>query len=554
MNNPKKILIYENSSIKTALNKLEKSQEKLLICINKNQFFLGVINDGDIRRAILNGAKINSSIKKFIEKDATTLNEQSSFEDANKLLNNRILIIPVINSFNKVVGYYSLKQKIEFHSSTSKEILIVGMGYVGLTLAAILSSIGFKIYGYDNNKKTIEDLKKGKISFYEKGLKKYINANNKKNLIFINKINSISASTYIITVGTHLKKNTKKPNLNHIKDASKKIGKNLKKNDLVILRSTLPVGCTRSTVIPNLEKSSDLKAGKDFYVSFAPERTAEGKALVELKENPQIIGGLDDISSQLTANIFNTFTHSIINVSSLENAEFCKLLDNSYRDHRFAFVNQLLSFCDKKKIDIYEIIHSINHGYKRNDIPYPSPGVGGPCLSKDPYILANNLDEQKTPSFLINNIRKTNEHGPKYIFNKLNKMLKKIDKKITNSKIFLMGLAFKGAPKTSDIRSSTSMDFINLFSNKKNLYVYDPVVYKSELKKNNLKSLSLEKGFTKADAVIILNNNKSFQDLDITNLINKMNKPSLFIDTWRIFDPHEIKQIKGILYGGLGIE
>ena len=230
MNNPKKILIYENSSIKTALNKLEKSQEKLLICINKNQFFLGVINDGDIRRAILNGAKINSSIKKFIEKDATTLNEQSSFEDANKLLNNRILIIPVINSFNKVVGYYSLKQKIEFHSSTSKEILIVGMGYVGLTLAAILSSIGFKIYGYDNNKKTIEDLKKGKISFYEKGLKKYINANNKKNLIFINKINSISASTYIITVGTHLKKNTKKPNLNHIKDASKKIGKNLKKN------------------------------------------------------------------------------------------------------------------------------------------------------------------------------------------------------------------------------------------------------------------------------------------------------------------------------------
>ena len=133
-------------------------------------------------------------------------------------------------------------------------------------------------------------------------------------------------------------------------------------------------------------------------------------------------------------------------------------------------------------------------------------------------------------------------------------MLKKIDKKITNSKIFLMGLAFKGAPKTSDIRSSTSMDFINLFSNKKNLYVYDPVVYKSELKKNNLKSLSLEKGFTKADAVIILNNNKSFQDLDITNLINKMNKPSLFIDTWRIFDPHEIKQIKGILYGGLGIE
>ncbi len=554
MNNPKKILIYENNTIKTALNKLEKSQEKLLICINKKEVFLGVINDGDIRRAILNGANINSSIKKFIEKDATTLNEQSNFEDANRLLNNRILIIPVINSFKKVIGYYSLKQKKEFYSSTSKEILIIGMGYVGLTLAAILSSIGFKVFGYDNNKQLIRNLKKGKISFYEKGLEKYIKTYNKKNLVFTNKINSISPSTYIITVGTNLKKNSKKPNLSHIRDASKKIGKNLKKNDLVILRSTLPVGCTRTVVIPNIEKNSNLKAGKDFYVSFAPERTAEGKALIELKENPQIIGGLDDVSSQLTANIFNTFTHSIINVSSLENAEFCKLVDNSYRDHRFAFVNQLLDFCDKKNIDIYEIIHSVNHGYKRNDIPYPSPGVGGPCLTKDPYILANNLIEKKSPSFLINNIRKTNEYGPKYIFNKLNRMLKKIDKKIFNSKIFIMGLAFKGDPKTSDLRSSTSLDFINLFPNKKNLYVYDPMIYKTDLKRHHLKSVDLKKGFYKTDAVIILNNNKNFQDIDLRNLMNKMNKPSIFIDAWRIFDPHEIKQIKGVLYGGLGVE
>ena len=554
MNNSNKITIFEDNTIQNALNKLEKCKEKLLICIKRNKKFSGVINDGDIRRAILNGAKIDSSIKKFIVKDATILNKQSTIDDANRLLNNRILIIPVIDSFEKVVGYYSLKQKIEDSSSISKDILIVGMGYVGLTLAATLSSIGFRVYGYDNNKKVINSLNKGKSTFYEKGLDKYIKSNNKKNLIFINKIKKGLASTFIITVGTHLKKNSKKPNLNEIKKSSQEIGKILEKNDLVILRSTLPVGCTRGIVIPNIEKISKLKAGKDFYVSFAPERTAEGKALIELRQNPQIIGGFDSMSSQLTANIFNTFTHSIINVSNLESAEFCKLIDNCYRDHKFAFVNQLLEFCEKSKIDIYEIVNSVNHGYKRNDIPIPSPGVGGPCLSKDPYILANNLERSNSNSFLLKNVRKVNETGPKYVYKKLMRMFKKVNKDISKSKIFILGLAFKGEPETSDFRSSTTLDLINLIPDKKNLFVYDPIVNKEDIKKYKLKYLDINNGFNKADAVIFLNNHKSFQDLNIKSLIKKMNKPSILIDTWRNFDPIEIKQIKGILYGGLGIE
>ena len=160
----------------------------MLICVDKKRKFVGVLNDGDIRRAILKGAKIKQPIKRFIVKEATTLNMQSSLDDANKILSNRILIIPVLNFSNEVIGYYSIKDKIENVLIKSNDVLVVGMGYVGLTLAATLSSIGLKVIGYDNNPKIINDLNRGIIPFYEKGLKKYIKSNTNKNLIFTNKL------------------------------------------------------------------------------------------------------------------------------------------------------------------------------------------------------------------------------------------------------------------------------------------------------------------------------------------------------------------------------
>ena len=182
---------------------------------------------------------------------------QSSLDDANKILSNRILIIPVLNFSNEVIGYYSIKDKIENVLIKSNDVLVVGMGYVGLTLAATLSSIGLKVIGYDNNPKIINDLNRGIIPFYEKGLKKYIKSNTNKNLIFTNKLKKNLASTIVITVGTPLKRNKKEPDLSSIKNAANSIGEILEENNLVILRSTLTVGCTRKTVIPNLERNQN---------------------------------------------------------------------------------------------------------------------------------------------------------------------------------------------------------------------------------------------------------------------------------------------------------
>jgi len=554
MLNPNKIIIIYNKTIREALSQLTKTKEKLLICTDKSKKFIGVINDGDIRRAILGGAKVNSQIKEYVNRKCTFVTNRVTEQEASKLVTSRIAVLPVINSFQKVVGYYSFKGKEENFNVIANEITVIGMGYVGLTLSVVLAETGFKVIGFDKNKNLINKLNKKKIPFYEKDLDKYIDKNINKKLFFRSNFKKVNSSIYVISVGTPIKKN-KKPSLENLNKATDLVGKNLKKGNLVILRSTLPVGITRNKIIPILEKNSGLRAGKDFSVSFAPERTAEGIALKELKENPQIIGGFDEKSSEKTANFFNTFTHSLVHVSSLEAAEFCKLIDNSYRDHRFAFINQFIKFAEKMNIDLSQIVKSVNHGYSRNDIPSPSPGVGGPCLSKDPYILSSSLENKKVSPSLIKLSRKTNESIVPYLHKKINFALKKIKKNINNSKIFIVGMSFKGNPETSDVRNSSSIELLKkLKSKKNNICVYDPYIKFNiklfkELKTN---VVSIKSGFQNADAVIIMTNNRSFHELANLKYLNSMNKPSIFLDTWHIFEPIELKQYKGINYYGLG--
>ena len=269
------------------------------------------------------------------------------------------------------------------------------MGYVGLTLGATISNLGFNVLGYDKNKSVIKNLKKGVPPFFEKGLKKYIDPSINYNLTFIDKIKKNIASIYICAVGTPVNNKTKKVNINSIVQVSQQISKILKKDDLVVMRSTMPIGTTRNIVIPILEKKTKLKAGKDFHIVSAPERTAEGKAMQELRENPQIIGSINQTSFQKASELFSTFTKSIISLPTLESAEFSKLLDNTFRDSIFAYINQMIPLTEKFNIDLCEGVDAVNHGYPRNNRPTPSPGVGGPCLVKDPYLLKYNFDQLK---------------------------------------------------------------------------------------------------------------------------------------------------------------
>ena len=356
---------------------------------------------------------------------------------------------------------------------------------------------------------------------------------------------------FVISVGTPLDSD-KVPILDFVKEAASLVGSKIKKDNLIILRSTVPVGTSRNTVIPILEKESNMKNEIDFQVVFAPERTAEGVAIKELRTNPQIIGGISEKGVNQASDIFKKITKSILTVSSIEAAEMIKLIDNTYRDIRFAYANEIAIICEMLKLNANECITKANQNYPRNSIPIPSPGVGGPCLSKDPHILMHVAKKFDFNAEVIGHSRELNEFVPKHLAIKLINKLKKLSKN-TNSKIFIIGFAFKGNPETDDSRnSSTELLIKELKKEFPNIYGYDPVVKKSEIMKMGAKSVSIEEGFENADCVIVMNNHKSYLQLDIDHLLNKSNLPVIFADCWSMFKKSYDK--KRILYTGIGIE
>jgi len=547
------VVINKNATIYDALIKLENTMKKQLICVNDQMKFIGMINDGDIRRSLIAGNQLDSLVTVSVNHSPIVFNIQTTQKEIEKMLSINIRIIPIIDESNILVGYYDFKEKRSHISMKNRTIAIIGMGYVGLTLGLLLADSGFKVFGYDLNSEIINKLKKSIPPFYENGLENYLKLHSNKSIKFFDNISPLKADIYIITVGTPLQKNIKQPNIEYIAKAAETVGSKIEKGDLVVLRSTVPIGCSRNTVLPILEKKSQLKCGKDFFLSFAPERTAEGVALQELKTNPQIIGSYDEISYDLTSRLFNTITNTVLNVGTLESSEFAKLIDNSFRDHLFAFSNYLALLAEQLNINLHDIIDAVNFNYHRNIIPKPSPGVGGPCLSKDPYILKSVFEENNINIDLINVTRNINELGPGILVLKLERLLKQAGKDLKNAtKISLIGLAFKGNPETSDLRDSTSLLFLESLPNKNNIFAYDPVVENEEIERLGIKPTSIKEAFVNADAVIFLNNHKSYTNIDLFNCLDSMNKPAVIIDSWYNFNPLFFKRQEGIIYGGLG--
>jgi len=433
------------------------------------------------------------------------------------------------------------------------KVCVTGLGYVGLTLSMAMADAGIKVVGVDTNKETIKSLNNGTSTIHEKEipplLKKYLGTN----FVAKESIPDDEFDAFIICVGTPLN-SQKIPVIDHVISASEEVSSRLKQNNLVILRSTIPVGTTRKTVKPILEKKSGLKAGIDFELIFAPERTLEGIAISELKKNPQIIGSFSDTGIKKASNLFNFLTKTIVSVSNLETAEMIKLIDNSYRDVHFAYSNELAIICEILNLDAHECIKKANYQYPRNNISVPSPGVGGPCLSKDPIILSHSSNQFGYKPNLITQSRWLNEYIPSYLASKILRKLKDLNKDIDKAKIFVIGFAFKGNPETADIRNSSTLILVaELKKHFSNIFGYDSVASSTEIEREGVKVTNIEKGFENADCVIIMNNNKSYLSLDIENLLNTTTKPCLFMDCWNLFRDIANKN-ENVVYTGVGID
>ena len=563
------VLVSPGTYLKSVMIKMSdpslyKTSPGFAVIVDNKNTVLGVLTDGDIRKALVNGGHLNSPAEEVMSTNPVTILYKRNtskkqlhaefviqMRKHNKSLNSisEVILVDEKNIFVDVLSVYDIVDD----SLDNKKTAIYGLGFVGLTLSLVMANKGFEVIGFDKNDTVIQNIKNNKPSFYENGLQSLLEIVNKDELIyFTSNHNSLSCDIHLVTVGSPVINGS--ADLKDIKSVSKMISSVLKKGDVVIYRSTIPVGTTRNIIIPILELSK-LTAGIDFHIVFAPERTVEGNAIEELQSLPQIVGGFSPTCTEIGIAIFAKITSSVVDVDDLESAELIKLINNSFRDLVFAFANEVANVSDQFNINAFSLISAANKGYPRNSIPLPSPGVGGYCLTKDPYLFAdtNSFSHSSYKPKLSKISRQINSQGGKYVYNKIDEYCKKVNKDIDTIKILIIGIAFKGSPETSDIRYSSSIDLINLFSNKSNLYLHDYVVSKDDLLTVGANVVEeIEEGFHNKDAVIFMNNHPMHTKIQLSKLLNSMNDSPLFFDGWNQFVSSEIERVNNSKYSTMG--
>lgn len=329
---------------------------------------------------------------------------------------------------------------------------IIGLGYVGLTFAVAAAKQGFVVYGVEKNYYIHECLAEKRAHFFEPGLDRLIDKYIGNTLFCVEKFPAdVKFDAFVITVGTPLRAHAKEPDFGYIVSAVDAIRDVYTGNELIILRSTVSVGTTRSVVLPRLEKlAGDI--GIAPKVSMCPERTVEGKAIEELTTLPQIVSGNTSEALGQAQNIFRKITPYVIEVGSLEEAELVKLYCNVYRDMNFALGNVLNSAAQTFGIDGTSVIKNANLGYSRSNIAGPG-FVAGPCLEKDAYLLTANMKDCRSRDF-IRGARSFNESVEDDVVFWVEQ---EIGKPSQDKEILLTGMAFKGVPETSDLRGSSSV-------------------------------------------------------------------------------------------------
>ena len=551
----KQMIFDEDANVSQAIECCLSGSKKVAFCIDKKGKLLGLLTEGDLLRLFQSGANLTDTAVKYINRNPVKISDETDITVAKKMLGKKIQVIPRVNAGGQLVGYVDMSSyEYGFINIKQKNVMVLGLGYVGLTLGLVMADSGYQVRGWDINSKLMDKLRRKEPPFYENGLQDYLDENIGKNFKLMDSPEGKIADIFIITVGTPINLETKEPKMEMMKNAARTVGKMLSKDNIVILRSTVMVGTTRNVVIPELEKESGLKAGVDFFVAFCFERTAEGRALKELKVLPQVIGGLDEKSCEIASRLFNEYTPTIIKVESLETAELCKLMDNCYRDVRFAFANQLAQVAEKLGINIHKAIDAVNLNYERNSIPKPSPGVGGPCLTKDPYILNKVFKSCGMEADLLLSARSINESYPRDIAERVDKMLRRAGKNLENSRVFIVGFAFKGEPETSDLRDSTTLWFLDKIKTyTSDIVGYDPVIDPAEISALGVRPVGVDEGFKNADAVFIMNNHRSYLHWNIEKHLFSMNKPAVFYDSWYMFSERNMAQYTDIMYTSVGI-
>lgn len=358
----------------------------------------------------------------------------------------------------------------------NKEALIgvIGLGYVGLPLISAFANAGFRTMGFDVDNTKVEKLNAGKSYI------KHIDPAFMKGLIDQKRFEPTAdmgrlgePDCVIICVPTPLNE-SRDPDLSYIEGTADSIAKTLRKGQLVVLESTTHPTTTRVNVLPRLE-ATGLKCGEDYFLAFSPEREDPGNPTFSASTIPKVVGGYDDTSGTLAAEMYGHAVVKVVKVSSMEIAEACKILENTYRAVNIALVNELKMLYDKMGIDVWEVIDAAKTKPFGFQAFYPGPGLGGHCIPIDPFYLTWLARKWGEPTRFIELAGEINTHMPQYVITRLAEFLNDAGKPVKGSKICILGAAYK--KDVDDPRESPSFELMKILLKRgANLTYNDPHV------------------------------------------------------------------------------
>lgn len=548
MINGEHLTVSASDSIESLLETLSKIATNsfgsgFAIIVNEDGIFLGTCTDSDFRKFVLRNNRLPASPLEVVNDGSIVVSADMSPEQQLRSIALEVSkkgwttelpvsLVPILRA-GKPIGIREVHKDDPVIRVERDQVVVIGLGFVGLTLAAAAAKLGLSTFGVETDEARYESLLDGNDYTGEPGVGEVLSKSEELRLTFCQSLRDLPPSgigqrrVFIVCVNTPLGRNGK-PSLRALESVRKELSTVIRRKDLVVLRSTVPVGFSKEFAI-SLERELGWQAGSDFFVASAPERTVEGNALAEVMSLPQLVGGVTQFCGSEAADFFSQIADSVVAVENSDAAELGKLISNAYRDYIFAFSNHIAAIARKSNLDVNRLIRQVNSGYERNNIPFPSPGVGGPCLSKDSRILESDSKALESPILVA---RTRNEKVPSELVGFLLPMLGRLQ----CEKILAVGIAFKGSPPTPDFRSSPGLEICNLLSNQGlRLVAWDAEADVSEA------GFRMPDDVDSPDAVLILNNHDKNREY-ARGVVRQFGgeRTRLVFDPWRILSPEDV--------------
>ncbi len=373
------------------------------------------------------------------------------------------------------------------------KINVIGLGYIGLPTALIFAAKGFEVIGTDYNKELVKTLNEGKVTFEEKGLKELFDEAVSKDIKFTTEY--INTDIYIVAVPNPYDKFSKKVDACYVISAVKEIMKVCHKGATVVVESTVSPGTIDKYIRPVIEENGFV-IGKDINLVHAPERIIPGNMVYELGHNSRTIGADDKVIGQKIADIYQQITAGDVIVTDIKSAEMTKVVENTFRAVNIAFANELAKICRHDNMDVYEIIKICNM-HPRVNILNPGPGVGGHCISVDPWFL---VGDYPSLTNVIWESMKINDSMPEYVLARTAEIMKENGLK-DYKRVGLYGLTYK--ENVDDYRESPTLQLLEHQASHlaEPLKVYDPWI-KNDIVENQYHDF--DKFLNDVDLVIIM--------------------------------------------------